>query len=402
MIRRLWRVFRGYVVVKVKGTRLEGFLNRMAAAGIAVWDAERLSNGMLIARMCASGFKRTRHLSRRQGWQVFVVDRVGLPFLLARMARRKVLAIGAVAALVSLYVASGYIWFVQVDAEVEMPVERILAVASDAGLKPGVRSDGFDPQEIQLALLLKLDELAWAAVNVKGTMAVIEVAERSRPSDALIRPGDIVAERDGVIEKIAVSQGHPLVRSGDTVRKGDILISGFIPPEDPNHRRLVESGKAPYVRADGIVTARTWYEGTSRVRLTAIDERPTGRTSWRVELSHGERRFELGKGAAPFDQFDASERLWEIPTFGGGPITVSITRYSEVHMSRSNLRESEARQLAEEAALAELEVRLPEEATVLEGPYVEVDTVERESGVVLEATAYAEIINDIRAYRTYP
>ncbi len=400
MIQRLWRYLCGYVVVKVKGSRLEGFLNR--TAGIGVWDVERLTDGMLIARMPAAKFRRTRHLSRRQGWQVYVVDRIGLPFVIARLVQRKALAVGAIAAVLALYVASGFIWFVRIESDVGIPDERILAVAAEAGLRPGVRSTGFDPQQVQLALLLGVDELSWAAVNLKGTVAVIELAERSTPSEELTRPGDVVAQRDGIIEKIAVSRGHPLVKPGDTVRRGDILISGFIPPEDPNHRRLLDAEKAPYVRADGVVTARVWYEGRGRVRLTALEEEPTGRQSWRLEVRHGENGVTLGKGEDAFTNAQVSQSEWKIPTFGPEPLSLTFTRFREVRVTRTTLSEQEARRLAQEAALAELEARVPEEAEVVEGPYVEIESVESENGMVVQATAYAEIVDDIRGYRAYP
>ena len=42
-------------------------------------------------------------------------------------------------------------------------------------------------------------------------------------------PCHIIAARDGVVRKIEVRTGIPLVKVGDTVKKGDILISGIIP-----------------------------------------------------------------------------------------------------------------------------------------------------------------------------
>src|SRR5690606_3718396 len=124
---------------------------------------------------------------------------------------------------------SGYIWFIDVSGEAGVSADRILAIAAEAGLRRGVRADALDRQRIQLELLLNVQELSWAAVHVQGTRALIEVAGRSALDPALTRPGDVIAARDGIIEKLTVLQGSPLVAEGETVRRGDLLISGFIP-----------------------------------------------------------------------------------------------------------------------------------------------------------------------------
>ena len=403
MIRELVRLALGYVVIKVKGPDPERLLNRLARRGIALWEVERPAPGMLIARMRASEFARVREIGRHQGWSIAIADKVGLPFLAGRLLRRRLLVLGALGALAALYVASGYVWYVEVQTKDELPVDRILQVAHDAGLRPGVRRDAVDRQAVQLALMLQVPEISWAAVNVEGTRAVIEAAERTRLDPALARPGDVVAARDGIVERITVLQGHALVRPGDTVRRGDILISGFIPPDEPRHRQLLEEGKAPYVRADGIVTARTWYEGRGRVRLVAESSRPTGRGSWRVELHLGGRSFAVGPGGGRFARVQ-EERLERGLQVGAYSIVVVYSRFREVEVERRTLSEAEALDLAREAALADLAARLPEGAAAgSEPPLVETALAEAgEGGPVAEARVRVELVQEIAEYRPLP
>ena len=42
---------------------------------------------------------------------------------------------------------------------------------------------------------------------------------------------NVISEYDAVIEEITVMRGIPMVKAGDTVKKGDLLISGVIPEE---------------------------------------------------------------------------------------------------------------------------------------------------------------------------
>src|SRR5690606_6021530 len=139
------------------GPMLERFLNRLARADIPVWDVQRLTGGMLVASVSLSGFHRVRALCRAQGWKVAIVDRAGFPFIWAALGRRKMLVVGAMAAMVAVYVASGFVWFVQVDADEGVPTERIISVAAAAGLRPGTARERVDRHQIQRALLLEID-----------------------------------------------------------------------------------------------------------------------------------------------------------------------------------------------------------------------------------------------------
>ena len=168
MIQRLWRFLLGYVVLKIRGPKLERFLNRAAKEGIAIWDAERLGQTMLVVRVSLAGFRRARRLCRAQGWRVSIAEKVGLPFLGVRLLRRKMLVAGGLLALAAIYWASGYIWFVAIETEEGAPVEKILQVAEEAGLRPGVSRRSIDRYQIQRALLLEIDELSWATVQIQG------------------------------------------------------------------------------------------------------------------------------------------------------------------------------------------------------------------------------------------
>lgn len=396
MIERLWRFLRGYVVLKVRGPQLERFLNRAARAGVPLWDVERLSAGMLVARTAVSSFSRVRRLKLR-GWRIGVVQKVGLPFAAAALARRKGLVAGACLALLALYVASGYVWFVAVEGDDDLPIPRLLEVAAGAGLRPGVRWDAVDRHEVQRALLLEIDELSWAAVKIQGTRSIIEARRRAGLDPTQSAPGDIVAARDGIVEQVMAIAGHPRVAKGDTVRRGDVLISGFIPPEEPQHRELVEAGRPPYVRADGIVTARVWYEGAALVPLVQHSEEPTGARAWGVELELGGARLRLGGPPRAFAAYRASARAWE-GGVGSRTFALRWISYEEVQRRRTELSVRDAEEEARRAARAQLEAELAGRA-VVGGPFETVEIVFDEGAPAVLVTVRAEAITDVAAFK---
>ena len=73
-------------------------------------------------------------------------------------------------------------------------------------------------------------------------------------------------ERDGLVERVVVTAGEPLVAPGDTVQAGMTLISGALTPGTQAYEERVQAGLPPVVRAAGSVLGRAWYRGYGEAR----------------------------------------------------------------------------------------------------------------------------------------
>lgn len=98
------------------------------------------------------------------------------------------------------------------------------------------------------------DKIEWLEIERQGTKYEIKVEERKKNDEQNdTTPKDIVAKKNGMIQKITSSSGEILVKKDQYVKKGDILIGGTI------HNKEEVVGK---VRAEGEVIAETWYTVT--------------------------------------------------------------------------------------------------------------------------------------------
>ena len=78
-LRSLWSYIFGYVIIKIKGPRVEQLLNRAMRGGISLWNCRQLAPGFYVAAVGISGYRRLRPLVRRLGLEVRILRRVGLP-----------------------------------------------------------------------------------------------------------------------------------------------------------------------------------------------------------------------------------------------------------------------------------------------------------------------------------
>jgi sporulation protein YqfD len=118
--------------------------------------------------------------------------------------------------------------FVKVEGNTRVSADKILEVAEICGIRFGASRRRVRSEAIKNNILLQLPELKWAGVNTYGSVATITVRERDEDTfDA--RNGivsDIVAVRDGVIDEIIVTRGTTALVPGQSICKGELLISG--------------------------------------------------------------------------------------------------------------------------------------------------------------------------------
>ncbi|HWQ61821.1 MAG TPA: sporulation protein YqfD [Negativicutes bacterium] len=366
---RLTNYLYGTVRVRISGAIPERFINLCLARGIFLWGITK-HNDDVFASLRLGDFFRIRPLARRSHSRIEVMGHAGFPFTLKRVMRRKMLVVGAVLFFVLLNLLTARIWFVDVSGQKEVPSGRITAIAAAYGLKPGAFKGGLDLAAVEKEMLLAVPELAWVGVNVAGTRALIEVVEKTVPKVGDRSPAHVVAAKDGVITEVIVIAGQAAVKKGDTVKRGDLLIKGFVdapPPPGPGQVPIITL-PTQFVRAGGIVKARVWYESYGEAGLTLEVYRRTGRQAVAVTLRIGGRELALKKAPPqPFPRFEAETVHKKLPGGRNSDLTVesTINIFHELVAETNDISAEQARDLARGKALAAVQDRIPEGAQVL-------------------------------------
>ncbi|MFS8664848.1 MAG: sporulation protein YqfD [Limnochordales bacterium] len=389
-MRALSSLFRGYVIIRAKGGRLEAFVNRAVAQGIALWRLERVAPHLLVARVAASDFPRVARAGRRLGVHVVILHKAGLPFLLLRAGRRPAFVAGGALLAALLYVLGQFVWFVRVEGVQALPPHRLLAVAAEAGLRPGVLRDLVRRDVVERRLYLEIPQLAWTAVEIRGTVATVRVVERTELEAGQRQPGHIVAVRDGVVEQAAALRGEVLVTPGETVRAGQPLISGMLPPGSAEYQEHIARGQLPYVRAAGVVRGRTWYRGLAEAPLVRVVEEDTGRRHRYGILRLGRWQLRLGRTAAPFAAARWEEHTRSLAALPGLSWTWHVAY--EVRRWEEPVGAAQARAEAVAQARAQAAAQLPAGGEILDE---QVTVTEDRSAGVVRAMVTLEVLQDL-------
>lgn len=253
---RVISFFTGYVEVLVRGAYLEKLLNILTNSGLYLWDIRRLGNEALQAKIRVHGFLRIREYARKTDSTVKIHQKKGWPFLYRSLLRRKMLLFGAAVLVGLLIYGSSFIFFIKVEGFEGNEERQLIGRLAKLGLKPGVsrREVLAKKNLIEKEVMIGMPEAVWLSISIHGVVAEVTVVKRKTPPVPL-GPCDLVAAKGGVISRLVVIRGQPVVKEGDTVAKGDLLISGSEWLNDPENGDLYQR----QVAASGIVEARVWY-----------------------------------------------------------------------------------------------------------------------------------------------
>lgn len=364
---------RGYVVIIVEGKAPEKFINLSVVQGIQLWDIVPLGKERFMAKVAVSQVKYLRAVARTTKTRFRIKQKVGFPFTLRRFRRHKTFITGGVLFVALLYWLSSMIWFIDYSSPEELQdldPQEVLNAAYELGLRPGVFKHSLDLKEIEKTLEVRIPRLAWAGIEIRGTRAVIRIVEKKLPRDDLLehRPGHLVAAKEGVISELLLIDGRPVVQVGDTVTRGQILISGIVTPDYDTEAENSAMGQPRLVRARGVVRARVWYEGRGEVPLIETGEKYTGREVTTVKLVILDREIILKGPQQPafthFHQKETSHKLvpwrnWQVP------VELLTTTYLEVEPFRREIGARQAQAIALKKALEEVQRQLPANHRIL-------------------------------------
>ena len=147
-----------------------------------------------------------------------------------RIFSRPVLWVSVLILLACALVLPTRVLFIQVDGGVHIPANLIIEQAQSAGVYFGARAKGVHSEAVKNYLLEQIPQLQWVGVTIKGCVATIVVEEKQDVGYAHEVKTDyssIVSSENSVITEATATSGNLLCQVGDTVQKGQVLISPY-------------------------------------------------------------------------------------------------------------------------------------------------------------------------------
>lgn len=221
----------GYLKIRISGNSPERFLNLCIHQKINLWDLS-VKGRIYEMKISVRDFRKLKPIMRKTKTKVKVVERYGFPFFLQKYRNRYFLYSGILAGVLFLIFMSSFVWKIEIEGNVRCSDEEIKMFLETINISEGKSKKEISCEQIAKLMRENFDDVIWVSASMDGVELKIEVKENMdrvyEDETEKISPMDIIADKSGMITSIITSKGKPLVKAGDIVEKGDILVSGSI------------------------------------------------------------------------------------------------------------------------------------------------------------------------------
>ena len=352
---KIYEYLRGSYTVTARAESVCRALNVLMKNNVPFYGVKAEGGGLVGFCLEPDAFRKYVALTAEMTIEDERVTRRGLFAFASGYKMRRGFFIGAVLCAALLAASSFFVWDINVSGQTGLSEKEILKTLEGYGLYIGAYIPNIDTMRLENELVIDTEELSYASINLRGTVAEVVVRERKEKDvENISLPSNLVANCDGQIESIEVRGGMPTVKKGQIVKKGQLLVSGVIDSQAVGYR---------LVRARGEIYARISRSFTAEVPLVREKKSRTGEKKTRVTIRFFAKKINLfSNNDISFEKYDTIEEEKRLCLFDRVELPVFIikTTYSEYVTETEKISEEQALSIAEKELAGQTEKTLSE------------------------------------------
>lgn len=337
----------GTVRIRVNGLGTERFFNICKNNGLRIYKL-CYKNNEAYASMSIKDFRKVRPFRKASGVHIHIEKRFGLPFWMHNNRNRQFFAAGIIIFFTINIFMSRYLWKIEVYGNAYYSADTIIEFVKSLDVSFGTRTSDISCYYIETALRKEFDKITWVSADIDGSRLLINIKENedTRFIYDAGEPCDIVAAKDGIISSIITRSGTPVVKAGDEVKAGDVLVMSKV-------ESLNESGESfgvKYIAADADIIIDTEYNYNAYIGRSHEQKKYTGRVKERQGIRIGDKRINYDIGRCDYSKYDVFVEYKTVEPYENIvlPVTYAYLHYKEYEMIPAEYTDEELTALLEQ------------------------------------------------------
>lgn len=333
-VKYLLEKINGYLYIKIEGYFTERLINKSRDQNILFWDTKRDKSTIVYAKIKLKDYRKLLKLAKMEKCRIKIIKKRGLPFILKKYRKRKILVGIVIISIISFIILSQFIWNIEIYGTESIDKEELMQDINNLGLKIGTLKRNINEEEIINKIRMERNDISWIGISMQGTNVKIQIVE----ADSKVNVIDdneycnIIANSDGQIVKVSAQNGIPVVKEGDIVTKGQILIEGWM------------DGKytgTTYVHAEGEIKAKTWYTKKEQVRYKQVVSTYTEKNENKYSIKINKIYINLYKTLSKFEKYDTIETTKKAKIFSNLYLPFEVIKKTNLEKVESEITYSE-------------------------------------------------------------
>jgi len=289
----------GNLKLRVTVVNPQRLLNLLLNKNIPLKNVQYVDRYTIYITINSIDYEDFKEHAKRVNAKHIIVDGDSTFKILKRLKERKIIMTFPIIFIVVIYLLSSRVWIINIKTQNHLAPFEVRGILKDLGIKEGIKKANLNVFKLQEEIMSKNENISWIKIRIDGSTLNVEVTEKKTPPaiEQIRDSGDVVAKKDGVITRLYSTTGTCVVKVGDTVKKGQVIIAG----------NQGKEGSTYEVQAKGMVFAKTFYEEMQRVNYKTTKVTYTGNEEKDIYTTIGGKRIYLKKSVNKFKKYDRIE-----------------------------------------------------------------------------------------------
>ena len=284
MKNKLYYLIKSKAVLNIKGPNIERFIKRLKDNNINIINIDYIDKNINIL-IFLSDLEKV--LKLKTIYDIDIVSYKGLFSFKNSILNNKFILISILICFILFYIGTSMIFSIDILTNDKKMKDKLMLELEDLGIsKYKFKKDYNTLQIIKKKIKDKYrDSIEWIEIESLGTKYIVRYEERIKNKDnTKSEYRHIIAKRDAVIKSLNIKSGEVVGSVNTYVKKGDIIVSGYITKND----EVIDT-----VSSSGTVFGEVWYNVCIDYPYKYYEEKETGNKNKILVVKFLDKEIEL-------------------------------------------------------------------------------------------------------------
>ncbi|MBQ4586500.1 MAG: sporulation protein YqfD [Clostridia bacterium] len=214
------------VDILFEGLNLNLLIERLKKHGVNIYHVNKLDQKHTVIRIKYKDLSKAFAISQNM-WYNTILGYGGIIGLYKKLKKALLpIVLGAVF-MVAAFFSDRLVLDIKITNSNKAQTAQILKVLDGAGIKKYKIVNVKDLKSVQESLYTGFNQISFVTIKKSGNRLIISPIYKKSPQ-SVDKNKSIIAQKSGKIIKLVVVSGTPLIKVGDTVSMGDVLVDGAV------------------------------------------------------------------------------------------------------------------------------------------------------------------------------
>lgn len=267
-----------FIRVEIQVKKTEEFINLLWRENIRLRSIKRINITTILLTVDGKDLANISALIESVGGKINILKEGGYKSHIRKITSSVGMLIGFTIFITLIYYFSNFIWIIKIDSGNYTAPFEIREDLKEAGIVEGINKNKLNTEILKETILNKNHDIMWVNFKIAGSTLIVTYVEKEAPPKVELdnSPCDIVADKTAIIDRVFTSAGTAVVKPGELVKKGQLLVKG----QQGNEVIQYE------VHAKGEVIGRCFYSAEESLAKIKVHRASTGNfiENWYVAI----------------------------------------------------------------------------------------------------------------------